>query len=987
VAVDQTGNIYITGWTESSDLPLRSPLQQTLAGSVDVFVAKLNPAGNAVIYCTYFGGSGDDRGLAIAVDAAGNAYVTGSTMSSNLPIAGAVVQSRFGGGRDAFVAKLSPTGDRLVYSTYVGGSGYESGNGIAVDAAGNAYIAGGTTSADFPVARPVQVRFGGEQDAFVAALDPAGGTLVFSTYLGGKGNDSAAAVAIDSSSNVYVAGTTASPDFPTFAALQTALRGGQDAFISKLGSVSGSLIYSTYLGGDGGTSGFPEAAAAIAVDAAGNAFITGVTSSRDFPVRQALQSTLNGSVDAFVTKLNASGGGFVYSTYIGGLSHEQSTAVRVDGSGSACVTGYTGSSDFPIVNTLQTGNAGLYDTFISCFEPAGTLLSFSTFFGGMGSDAAEGLVLRGSSIVVVGHTSSSNFPLKNALQSWNGGGLGGFIAVMAANAAPDFALSAPEAAAVAAGSSTTCHISVTETGGFSAPLSFSVSGLPPGASANFSPAILFSGGSTELTITVPASTSPGRYLVRVAATDGASTRTVTVSLPVTAPESSFVPIRVNAGGGTYVDVQGRLWSSDEGYLQPGTYAVNTPIAGTLDPNLYQTEHYSASGNLIYQFAVPNGSYTVALRFAELYYATRDQRVFDIVINGVLACRSFDVFAVAGGANKAVDLTFPVSVWNGQVTIVMTPLVGLPKVNAIEITETPRVLTPIRVNAGGGAYSDSQGRIWQADTGYLQPGANSTSAGIVGTLDSTLYQSEHYSMSGNLTYQFPVPNGTYTVTLKFAEIYYDSAGRRLFDIVINGAAACTRVDIFAFAGGANKALDIACLANVSTGQLTITLAAVVGFPKINAIEITQGGFTPIRINAGGGPFTDSHGRAWSGDAAYVQPGTYQTSAAIAKTSDPALYQTEHYSTGSHLNYEFPVPNGTYTVTLKFAEIYYTSPGQRVFDVVLNGTTVYSRLDVFSAAGGGNTAPDLAYPVSVSAGRLSIALIGAVGLPKINAIEIR
>jgi hypothetical protein len=228
--------------------------------------------------------------------------------------------------------------------------------------------------------------------------------------------------------------------------------------------------------------------------------------------------------------------------------------------------------------------------------------------------------------------------------------------------------------------------------------------------------------------------------------------------------------------------------------------------------------------------------------------------------------------------------------------------------------------PIRVNAGGPVYTDSLGQAWSADTGYQQGFGNSTTASISGTSDPTLYQTEHYSTTGSLTYQFAVPNDSYTVRLKFAEIYYTSANQRVFNVAINGTTVQSNLDIFAAAGGANKAYDLSFPVTSSTGQVAITLTAVTGYPKINAIEIAPATFNPIRVNAGGPAYTDSLGQAWSADTGYQQGGSSSTTATITGTSDPTLYQTEHYSTTGSLTYQFSVANASYTAKLKFAEIY-------------------------------------------------------------------
>ncbi|MBV8135874.1 MAG: SBBP repeat-containing protein [Deltaproteobacteria bacterium] len=369
VAVDSSGDAYVTGFTDSSDFPTRArSLQTTFGGVRDAFVTKLNSTGSALVYSTYLGGSGYDAGLGVAVDSSGNAYVTGQTNSTDFPTTAGALQASFGGGFfDAFVSKLNNTGSALVYSTYLGGSNSDVGVGITVDRSSNAYITGETISTDFPTTPgALQALLGGGFfDAFVTKLNRTGSSLVYSTYLGGSGLDEGRSVAVSSSGNVYVTGITESKDFPTsLGALQTALGGIEDAFVSKLNSTGSVLVYSTYLG----DSSFDEGLG-IAVDRSGNTYVTGPTSSSDFPTTLgALQATLGGLGDAFVSKLNSTGSALVYSTYLGGSSADSGFGIAVDPSGNAYVTGSTNSSDFPTTaGALQTTFGGSADAFVSKF--------------------------------------------------------------------------------------------------------------------------------------------------------------------------------------------------------------------------------------------------------------------------------------------------------------------------------------------------------------------------------------------------------------------------------------------------------------------------------------------------------------------------------------------------------------------------------------------------------------------------------------------
>jgi hypothetical protein len=313
IGVDDTGHAYVTGYTISTtDFPLANAFQATHAGGgsqfpFDAFVTKVNPAGSALVYSTYLGGSGDDAGWGIAVDSAGNAYVTGSTNSADFKTTLGSPQPVFGGTRDGFVTKFDASGSQLVYSTYLGGSGEDKGSAIATDTAGNAYIAGFTNSVNFPTTAGVlQPILRGISDAFVTKLNPGGSALVYSTYLGGSGADYGDAIAVDATGNAYVAGATGSSDFPTTpGAFQPILRGISDAFVTKLDSAGSTLAYSTFLGGNES-----EVGTGIALDAARSAYVTGYTRSADFPITPGtFQVAMRGCLDeftpcdAFVAKL------------------------------------------------------------------------------------------------------------------------------------------------------------------------------------------------------------------------------------------------------------------------------------------------------------------------------------------------------------------------------------------------------------------------------------------------------------------------------------------------------------------------------------------------------------------------------------------------------------------------------------------------------------------------------------------------------------
>lgn len=421
VATDPAGNAYVAGYTDSWDVKTGKPMSGT---GVDAFVAKFSPDGS-LVYCTYLGGNGDDRAFGIATDGSGAVYVAGWTGSTNFPVANAF-QSRLAGQRDAFIAKLDPGGNTLLFSTYFGGIANDAVNGIAIDGAGNSYVAGETSSTALPACNGLQPANRGRSDAFVAKFAALGNNVLYCTHLGGTGDDGATGIAVDIAGNAHVTGFTGSVDFPTHYAFQSASGGNQDAFVTKLNATGTGLIYSTYLGGDGGTVGLSEMGAGIAVDSTGSAYVAGTTSSTNFPCVAAFKSKHSGGgTDAFLTKLNPFGSP-AYSTYLGGSSLDISSGVAIDPSGSVYVAGYTASTDFPVINAQQSVNGGAYDAFVTQFSPDGRSLVWSTYLGGSESDVANAISVAGLSIYVVGQSLSPTFAVRQVLAS-PGGLLDGLV--------------------------------------------------------------------------------------------------------------------------------------------------------------------------------------------------------------------------------------------------------------------------------------------------------------------------------------------------------------------------------------------------------------------------------------------------------------------------------------------------------------------------------------------------------------------------------
>jgi hypothetical protein len=298
IAVDGSGNTYVTGFTESTDFPTASPLQPDNAGGYDAFVAKFNPQGSALLFSTFLGGNSDDGAQGVAVDGLGNVHVTGDTSSTDFPTLNPF-QQEHAGSKDVFMAKLNSTGSALLYATFLGGSNLEEVFGIVLDASGHTYLMGTTSSTNFPTAAAFQQNLRGTQDAFVVKFNTTGSALLYSTYLGGTSLDGGGQIAVDSSGNAYVSGYTESANFPVVNATQQTYGGARDAFLARFNAAGSALLYSTYFGGSSGESGD-----GIALDTSGNAYLTGYTESANVATANPVQPLFGGSWDAFIAKIS-----------------------------------------------------------------------------------------------------------------------------------------------------------------------------------------------------------------------------------------------------------------------------------------------------------------------------------------------------------------------------------------------------------------------------------------------------------------------------------------------------------------------------------------------------------------------------------------------------------------------------------------------------------------------------------------------------------
>ncbi|MCB1049663.1 MAG: SBBP repeat-containing protein [Acidobacteria bacterium] len=473
IAVDASGNAYLTGNSSNADFPLTPGAynESYSGGGADVFVTKLNATGSALVYSTFVGGSSHDYAYGLALDSSNNVYVTGSTESSDFPTTGGVLNETYSGGVDGFVFKLNTDGSALTYSTYLGGSMSDQGNAITVDSMGNVFVAGQTDSSDFPTTSGVFMEtLGGSTDAFICELNSAGTALSFSTFLGGSSDDLAHAIAIDASGNAYVTGETSSSDFPTTgSAFDMMANGGKDIFVAKFNSTGTSLTYSSYLGdsaddigrgiavdgsgnayvtgvtqsssfpttmgaydetyngngdvfvtrfsSDGSSltfssfigSMFPDDGYAIALDSAGNAYITGEASFFDFPTTPGAFDTSSTGQGGFALKLSNDGSNLVYSTFIaGGISR----GLALDSSDNAFITGRAEDGAFPATSgAFSESIVESIDAFALKLSDDGSSLGYATFLGGSEEEFSLGVALDSlGDVYVTGIVESNNFP-------------------------------------------------------------------------------------------------------------------------------------------------------------------------------------------------------------------------------------------------------------------------------------------------------------------------------------------------------------------------------------------------------------------------------------------------------------------------------------------------------------------------------------------------------------------------------------------------
>jgi uncharacterized repeat protein (TIGR01451 family) len=577
IAVDAVSSAYVAGSTTSTDFPPQPGVMGSLTGTANLFIAKFSPAGNALQFATYLGGNAVDYTAGIAVDNGFNVIVAGTTTSSDFPTDGtnaAFQTPPVSAGKHVFVSKLDSTGHTLLYSTYLAGSGADVASGLALDPGGNAYVTGTSSSPLFPVSGGFPTTVGAYQPApkainqfFMSKVNPnasGSASLPYSTYVGGSSPASGVTVgggiAVDSTSNAYITGGTTFTDMPVLNAFQGTNKGGLDVFVTRInpaGAEGTQLVYSTYLGGTGDDVGY-----GVAVDSSTNAYVTGSTSSGDFNVGGAsttpeLQAKNLGGVDAFLAKLGVACVPtptttcntplpLSYFTYLGGSGTDIGTAVAVDGSQGARITGLTSSPDFPVLNPVQTAfGGGTSDAFVARIDtlatcspiltppPACPATSSSSFFGGAAADMGTGIAVdQQSSTYLAGETFSpaSSFPLANSFQPQLNGTSDAFVSKLGPRLNLTMLTPAVAPSPVGVGGQVTFTYTITNNGDFTNNITFT-NNLP------VSGATFVSATASPGTCGQPTGTPP-TVQCNIGALNTAATATGTVVVSAVAPPTA-----------------------------------------------------------------------------------------------------------------------------------------------------------------------------------------------------------------------------------------------------------------------------------------------------------------------------------------------------------------------------------------------------------------------------------------------------------------
>jgi hypothetical protein len=966
IAVDSAGCAYVTGTTSSTNFPTTPGALQTSSGGgqFDTFVTKLAADGKSLVYSTYLDGSNVDEAYGIAVDSAGHAYVTGQTDSTNFPTTPGAFQTSYGGGQyDAFVTELAADGKSLVYSTYLGGSGGDYGQGIAVDSAGHAYVTGFTASSDFPTTPGAfQTSSGHTWDAFVTKLAADGKSLVYSTYLGGSsqdGQDLGYGIAVDSAGCAYVTGSTTSTDFPTTpGAFQTSYGGSGDAFVTKLAVDGKSLVYSTYLGGSGGCFGH-----GIAVDSAGYAYVTGRTGS-NFPTTPgAFQTIFGGELNAFVTKLAEDGKSLVYSTYLGGSGEEDLDShgsIAVDSAGHAYVTGQTNSTNFPTTpgayQTVYGGGTYAGDAFVTELATDGKSLAYSTYLGGSSDDGGTGIALDSAGYAyVTGYTASTDFPTTpGAFQTSNPSGAGDAFVTKLATAATGTtttttAVSVPPGTLVY-GQAVTFTAIVTALGTQITPtgtVQFVID------DSDFGSAVTLVNGAA--TIPSPATLGAGNHTISAIYSGDANCS------PSTSPDVDFTVAKAHLT--VTADAKSMLY----GGTVPGLTAT---ITGFVNGDPASVVSGTASLSTTATSTSPVGAYLITVGAGTLSAANYD---FPNLVNGTLTINQAHLTVTANSLSKTQGtpnptLTYVITGFVNGENATTANVTGTPNLSTTAVTSSPPGAYPITITAGTLAAPNYDFPILVNGTLTVTV-AGQTTVNVGSTLPNSTYgQSASFTVTVTPPTGGPTPTGQVQFLIDGSD--FGSAVTLVSGAATSGAistlSATTHVITADYLGDSNYPTNSGTYNQVvNKAHLTVTA---------NAQSMLYGGSVPA--------LTATITGFVNGDTSSVVSGTPGLGTSATSASPAGTYPiTVAAGTLSAANYDFPnLVNGT--LTINRAHLTVTADAKSMLyggsmPVLTATITGFVNGDTVAVVSGSSSlsttatssSPAGSYPITVAAGTLS------------------
>ncbi|HEY6272227.1 MAG TPA: choice-of-anchor D domain-containing protein [Terriglobales bacterium] len=841
------GDTVSTDFPTTSGVVQGACKTNSLGECSNAFVTKLSADGTSAVFSTYLGGTGSDLALGVALDSSGNAYLTGETSSSDFPTQNpyqATLGCSIANCTNAFVSEISNLGSSLVYSTYLGGDNVDEGNGIAVGSAGHAYVVGETSSGNFPILKAFQSKFGGQTDAFVAEIDTGASgsaSLVYSTYLGGSAIEYGNGIALDSAANAYVTGSTQSTDFPaTAGAFQVACK--LDAskvceaqpFVAKLNASGSGLTYGTYLGGSGGGTGSSgtDSGKSIAVDSSGNAYIAGETASADFPVTAGAFQTKCGTdgqcnpasgvaaPDAFVSKLNSTASALVYSTYLGGSGVDFATGIALGPNNVVNVTGGTDSTDFPTANPVQpfgAASAGGRDAFVTAFDSSGSGLIFSTYLGGSADDVGYGLTVDSAGqAYVAGSTASTNFPTLNPFQSSNKGNTDAFVTLIGSTTAP-FVLASPSPFSlgnVAVGSTSSPQaLTLSNTGDASLSISsLKFSGTNPGdfsETDNCVGAPVASGSTCTVNVTfMPGAEGARTATLTIADNAFSATQTVTLtgtgivglaSLSTTSLSFGNQPVGVASGKQPVT-----LTNTGTGSLG----ITSVAIGGANSGDFAQTNTCGAS-------LAAGGTCTINVTFTPAAIGAR-AGTLTITDNNNGAANSTQTVSLSGSGTGAVVSLAPSAVVFGAEDVGTTSMAS-----SVTLTNNGNATLTISATAGPSITGAQAGDFKIQSSGTTCTAGATVAPGKNCAIAVTFTPSAHGLRSGSLNVTDNALGGnTQAVPLSGTGKDYSVSAAPASDSVSPGTSANYTVTLTPL-GGFDESVQVACAEPAALTESTCT----------------------------------------------------------------------------------------------------------------------------------------------------------------------